>query len=345
MELGIGVGYWGLGVTKDDQLAIAKGAEELGYDTVWVAEAYGSDAVSVLGHMSAITERIGLGSAILQIPARSAAMTAMSAATLDQLSGGRFTLGLGASGPQVSEGWHGVRFAKQLARTRDYVAVVRMALARERVEYAGETLTLPLPDGPGRSLKLTISTHEGRRIPIVLAAMGPKNVALAGEIADGWLPTFFSPEHVAALREPLAEGARRAGRDPAEVKILPQVGVAIHDDLDEARDIMRWIMALYIGGMGSKRKNFYVELVDRYGFGDEARRVQDLYLDGRKEEAMRALPAELIDLTCLCGPADRVKARLDAYREAGVDQLIALPAPVGGTTHFEQMRRLAAIAR
>lgn len=344
MKLGIGVGYWGLGVTKDDQIAIAKGAEELGYDQVWVAEAYGSDVVSVLGYMAAITDRIGLGAAIMQIPARSAAMTAMSAATLDQLSNGRFTLGLGASGPQVSEGWHGVRFGRQLARTRDYVNVVRMALRRERVEYDGETLTLPLPDGPGRSLKLTIKPAQ-EHLPIVLAAMGPKNVALAGEIADGWLPTFFSPEHVAELSEPLKEGARRAGRDPDEVKIIPQVGVAIDDDIDAARDIMRWIMALYIGGMGSKKKNFYVELVDRYGFGDEARRVQELYLDGRKEEAMRALPAELIDKTCVCGPAELVAERLKAYEQAGVDQLIALPAPVNGSTHFEQMQRLAAIAR
>lgn len=344
MKLGIGVGYWGLGVTKDDQIAIAKGAEELGYDQVWVAEAYGSDAVSVLGYMAAVTERIGLGAAIMQIPARSAAMTAMSAATLDQLSNGRFTLGLGASGPQVSEGWHGVRFGRQLDRTRDYVNVVRMALRRQRVEYEGETLTLPLPDGPGRSLKLTIGPAQ-EHLPIVLAAMGPKNVALAGEIADGWLPTFFSPEHVAELSEPLMAGALRAGRNPDEVKIIPQVGVAIDDDIDAARDIMRWIMALYIGGMGSKKKNFYVELVDRYGFGEEARKVQDLYLDGRKEEAMRALPAELIDKTCVCGPAELVAERLKAYEEAGVDQLIALPAPVNGSTHFEQMQRLAAIAR
>ncbi|MDX8150398.1 LLM class F420-dependent oxidoreductase [Patulibacter brassicae] len=343
MEIGIGVGYWGLGVTKDDQLEIARQAEELGFDAVWVAEAYGSDAVSVLGHLAATTSRVKLGSAILQIPGRSAAMTAMSAATLDQLSGGRFVLGLGASGPQVSEGWHGVRFGRQLARTRDYVNVVRMALARERVAYEGETLTLPLPDGPGRSLKLTIAPAQDR-LPIVLAAMGPKNVALAGEIADGWLPTFFSPEHVAELRAPLIEGARKAGRDPSEVAVIPQVAVCVDDDVDAARDTMRFILGLYIGGMGSRKKNFYVELVERYGFGEIAREIQDLYLSGRKDEAEAALPAELIDATCICGPADVVRARLDAFRDAGVDQVLALPTPLPGQKHVEQVRRLAEVA-
>jgi F420-dependent oxidoreductase-like protein len=343
MEIGIGVGYWGLGVTKDDQLEIARQAEELGFDAVWVAEAYGSDAVSVLGHLAATTSRVKLGSAILQIPGRSAAMTAMSAATLDQLSGGRFVLGLGASGPQVSEGWHGVRFGRQLARTRDYVNVVRMALARERVAYEGETLTLPLPDGPGRSLKLTIAPTQ-ERLPIVLAAMGPKNVALAGEIADGWLPTFFSPEHVAELRAPLIEGARKAGRDPSEVAVIPQVAVCVDDDVDAARDTMRFILGLYIGGMGSRKKNFYVELVERYGFGEIAREIQDLYLSGRKDEAEAALPAELIDATCICGPPDVVRARLDAFRAAGVDQVLALPTPLPGQKHVDQVRRLAEVA-
>lgn len=341
MKVGIGVGYWGLGVTKDDQLEIALAAERLGFDAVWVAEAYGSDAVSVLGHLAALTSRVQLGSAVLQIPARSAAMTAMSAATLDGLSSGRFALGLGASGPQVSEGWHGVRFGRQLARTRDYVSVVRMALARERVAYSGETLELPLPDGPGRALKLTIAPEQ-ERLPIVLAAMGPRNVALAGEIADGWLPTFFSPAHVAELREPLVEGAERAGRDPAEVAILPQVGFCVDDDLDAARDAMRFVLGLYIGGMGSRGRNFYVDLVERYGFGEIARTVQELYLAGRKDEAEAALPAELIDATCLCGPRDVVRRRLAEFERAGVDQLIAIPSPLPGQRHLEQVERLAA---
>ncbi len=340
MKVGIGVGYWGLGVGRDEQLAIARAAEERGFDSVWVAEAYGSDAPTVIATIAAQTERIGLGSAIMQIPARSAAMTAMTAATLDQLSDGRFTLGLGASGPQVSEGWHGVRFGKQLARTRDYVSVVRMALARERVQYEGETLTLPLPDGPGKALKLTIAPAQ-ERLPIVLAAMGPKNVALAGEIADGWLPTFFSPEHVAILREPLDEGARRAGRDPAEVAIMPQVGVCIDDDIDAARDMMRWILALYIGGMGSRKKNFYVDLVERYGYGDEAREVQELYLAGQKTQAAQHLSADLIDATCICGPADHVARRLEDYERAGVAELIVLATPTPGGTQLDQLHRLA----
>src|SRR3954470_15268013 len=203
MKLGVHVGYWGLGLTSQDQIDIIREAERLGYDSVWTAEAYGSDAATILGWIAAQTSKIKIGAAIFQMPARSAAMTAMTAATLDQLSGGRMLLGIGSSGPQVSEGWHGVRFARQLQRTREYVAVVRRALARERVEFHGETLELPLPDGPGKALKLTIAPVQDR-IPIYLAAIGPNNTRLAGEIADGWIPTLFSPEHVAEFR-PLLE--------------------------------------------------------------------------------------------------------------------------------------------
>src|ERR1700678_3655447 len=211
MKLGVHIGYWGLGLTSADQLAIVKEAERLGYDSVWAAEAYGSDAATVLGWLAGQTSTIRLGAGIFQMPARSAAMTAMTAATIDQLSGGRMILGIGSSGPQGAGGWHGQRFAKQLQRTRDYVAVVRMALARERVDFHGETLELPLPDGPGKALKLTISPVQ-QHIPIYLAAIGPKNTALAGEIADGWIPTFFSPENVGEFRELLQEGADRSGR-------------------------------------------------------------------------------------------------------------------------------------
>src|SRR5216110_1422354 len=199
MKLGVHIGYWGLGLTSEDQIAIVQEAERLGYDSVWTAEAYGSDAATILGWIAAQTTKIKIGSAIFQMPARSPAMTAMTAATLDQLSGGRMLLGIGSSGPQVAEGWHGQRFAKQLQRTREYIAVVRMALARERVQFSGETLELPLPDGPGKALKLTISPVQ-ERIPIYIAAIGPKNTALAAEIADGWLPTLFSPEHVGEFR-------------------------------------------------------------------------------------------------------------------------------------------------
>src|SRR5881275_2218841 len=211
MKLGVHVGYWGLGLTSQDQIDIIREAEKLCYDSVWTAEAYGSDAATILGWIAAQTSKIKIGSAIFQMPARSAAMTAMTAATLDQLSQGRMLLGIGSSGPQVSEGWHGVRFAKQLQRTREYIEVVRMALARERVEYHGETIDLPLPDGPGKALKLTIEPVQ-ERIPIYLAAIGPKNTALAGEIADGWLPTLLSPEFLPELRKNLDEGAERSGR-------------------------------------------------------------------------------------------------------------------------------------
>src|SRR3954453_12246699 len=195
MQLGVHIGYWGLGLTAADQLAIVQEAERVGYDSVWTAEAYGSDAATILAWIAGQTSRIKIGSAIFQMPGRSATMTAMTAATLDQLSDGRMLLGLGPSGPQVSEGWHGVRFGRQLQRTREYIEVVRMALGRERVEYHGETIELPLPDGPGKALKLTIAPVQDQ-MPVYLAAIGPKNTALAGEVADGWMPTLLSPEHL-----------------------------------------------------------------------------------------------------------------------------------------------------
>src|ERR671936_2086861 len=211
MRLGLNVGYWGLVLTNQDQLALVREAEAAGFDSVWAAEAYGSDAATVLAWLAAQTERIRLGSAIFQMPARSPAMTAMTAATLDHLSNGRMILGIGTSGPQVAEGWHGQRFAKQLQRTREYVEILRKALARERLEYSGEMYELPLPDGPGKALKLMIAPVQ-ERIPIFIAAIGPRNTALTGEIADGWIPFMFAPEHVDDLIEPLKEGADRAGR-------------------------------------------------------------------------------------------------------------------------------------
>src|ERR671937_1383468 len=256
MKLGVHVGYWGLGLTAEEQLGIVQEAERLGYDSVWTAEAYGSDAATVLAWLAAGTSRIKLGSAIFQMPARSPAMTAMTAATIDLLSGGRMLLGLGTSGPQVAEGWHGQRFARQLQRTREYVEVVRLALRRERLEFRGETLELPLPDGPGKALKLRIAPVQ-ERIPIYLAAIGPRNVTLAGEIADGWLPAFFSPEHVAGFRPLLEEGAARAGRSLDGFDIAPTVNALVSDDLEAARDVMRPVLALYVGGMGSRERNFY----------------------------------------------------------------------------------------
>src|SRR5918999_487571 len=295
MRLGVNLGYWGLGLTAADQLALALEAEAAGYDSLWTAEAYGSDAATPLAWFAAQTERIKLGAAILQMPGRSPAMTAMTAVTLDHLSNGRFLLGLGTSGPQVAEGWHGQRFGKQLARTREYVEIVRKALARERLVYEGETYTLPLPDGPGKALKLMLTPVQ-ERMPIYIAAIGPKNTQLVGEIADG---------------------------------------------VDRARDAMRPFVALYVGGMGSREKNFYNRLVQRYGFEDAAREIQDLYLDGKKEEAAAAIPPELIDLVSLAGPRDRVRDRLEVYREAGVGTLIVSPMEFDPGRRRQTIRDLA----
>ena len=343
MKLGVHIGYWGLGLSSDDQRAIVKEAERLGYDSVWAAEAYGSDAATVLGWLAGLTSTIKLGSAIFQMPARTPAMTAMTAATIDQLSGGRMLLGIGSSGPQVAEGWHGQRFGRQLKRTREYVAVVRKALARERLEYDGETITLPLPDGPGKALKLTIAAVQ-ERIPIYLAAIGPNNTRLAGEIADGWIPTLFSPEHVAQSRALLEEGAARAGRSLEGFDIAPTVYVSITDDVAAGRDLVRPLVALYVGGMGSREQNFYNALVQRYGFEEEARDVQELYLAGKRDEAAARLSDALLDTVALCGPAEHVRDRLAVYREAGVGTLGVSPLAFTREERLGQLRRLVELA-
>jgi F420-dependent oxidoreductase-like protein len=340
MKLGISVGYWGLGLTAGQQIELVKEAEAAGFDSVWAAEAYGSDAATVLAWIAAQTEKIKLGSAIFQMPARSPAMTAMTAATLDQISDGRVILGLGSSGPQVAEGWHGQRFPKQLQRTREYVEILRKALARERLEYDGEIYTLPLPDGPGKALKLTIAPVQDQ-IPIYIAAIGPKNTQLAGEIADGWIPLFFSPEHVSDAKALLEEGAGRSGRSLDDFQISPSVQVRIDDDVDAARDAMRPFLALYVGGMGSREKNFYNALVRRYGFEDAAEEVQNLYLEGKKEEAAAALPDELIDSTTLVGPRDKIAERLQVYREAGVGTLMVTPVAFDPDERKTMVRELA----
>jgi len=326
MKLGVHIGYWGLGLTSEDQLNIVQEAERLGYDSVWAAEAYGSDTATVLGWLAGQTSKIRLGSGIFQMPGRSAAMTAMTAATIDQLSNGRMILGIGSSGPQVAEGWHGQRFGKQLQRTREYVAVVRM-----------------LPEGPGKALKLTISTVQDR-IPIYLAAIGPKNTALAGEIADGWIPTLFSPEHVSELRPLLEEGAARSGKSLDDFDMAPTVQVFVTDDLQAARDGMRPFIALYVGGMGSRKQNFYNQLVCRYGFEAEAAVIQDLYLEGKREEAMAAIPDALIDSVSLCGPPDVVRERLEIYRDAGVGTLGVTPIAFTAEERLTQLRLIAELA-
>jgi F420-dependent oxidoreductase-like protein len=345
VKLGLHIGYWGLGLTAPQQLELVLEAERLGYDSVWTAEAYGSDAATILAWLAQATTKIKLGSAIFQMPGRSAAMTAMTAATIDQLSDGRMLLGIGSSGPQVAEGWHGQRFARQLQRTREYVAVVRMALARERVAFDGETLQLPLPDGPGKALKLTITPVQ-ERIPIYIAAIGPKNTTLAAEISDGWLPTLFSPEHVGEFRPLLEEGFARAGGGKGfdDFDIVPTVTAMVSEDRESARDAMRHYVALYVGGMGSRKQNFYNALVQRYGYEDAAREVQDLYLEGRKDEAAAALPGELIDTLCLVGPRDFVRERLAVYRDAGVGTLMISPMAWNFEDRLAQLRAVAELA-
>ena len=337
MKLGVHLGYWGLGLTADDQKEIVQEAERLDFDSVWTAEAYGSDAATILGWLAAVTTKIKLGSAIFQMPGRSPAMTAMTAATLDQLSGGRMLLGIGSSGPQVAEGWHGQRFAKQIQRTREYVTVVRKALARERLEFHGETIDLPLPDGLGKALKLTISPVQDE-IPIFLAAIGPNNTKLAGEVADGWLPMMFSPEHLDEFMPLLKEGADRSGRSLDGFRIAPSVNFLVSDDEAAARDAMRPFLALYVGGMGAREKNFYNDLACRYGYEENAKKVQDLYLDGKKDEAAATLSDDFIDLVSLVGRKEKVRDKMQVFREAGIDTLGVTPLAFDKESRLEQLR-------
>ncbi|MEV6815708.1 LLM class F420-dependent oxidoreductase [Micromonospora sp. NPDC051296] len=320
MRLGLSLGYQTAWSTPADHLALAQEADRLGYSVVWAAEAYGSDSPSMLAWMAGQTERIDIGSAVMQIPGRTPAMTAMTAATLDALSGGRFRLGLGVSGPQVSEGWHGVRFGKPLARTREYVDIVKLAVARKEVAYDGEFHTLPLPDGPGKALRLGF--HPPREhIPIYLAAVGPKNLELAGEIADGWLAVFYTPEFAEEQLAAVRAGRAKAGKELAGFDVVPSVPVVVGDDIESCAALVRWYAALYVGGMGSRQQNFYNQLATRMGYGDAAREVQDLYLAKRQRDAAAAVPMEFIDRTSLLGPKERIAERMRQFAEAGVTTL------------------------
>jgi F420-dependent oxidoreductase-like protein len=327
MKLGLSIGYYGTAIADDFSLIDL--VEGLGYDSVWTAEAYGSDALTPLAWIAARTERIRVGSAVFQIPARTPAMTAMTAATIDQMSGGRFLLGLGVSGPQVVEGWHGRPFGKPLGVTREYIAIVRSMLARdEPVTFAGEFFELPYggadATGLGKPLKMMIGPRNPE-LPIYLAAIGPRNVALAAEVADGWLPVFFSPERSADTYGALLEEGFGASRDPSKAAtfdIAPTVSALVTDDLDRARLQMKPQIALYVGGMGARGRNFYNDLAARYGYEEAATTIQDLYLDGKKMEATMAVPDGLVDEVCLIGDEQRIADRLAAWREAGVGTLI-----------------------
>jgi F420-dependent oxidoreductase-like protein len=325
MKLGFMIGYWGAGPPLNAPELLAE-AEQLGYDSAWTAEAYGSDALTPLAWYGAQTSHIKLGTSICQIAARTPTAMAMAAITLDHLTGGRFILGLGASGPQVVEGWYGQPYPKPLARTREYVEIIRQVLARkEPVEFAGEHYTLPYPGGAGLGKPVKSITHPLREdLPIYLAAEGPKNVALSAEIADGWLAIYFSPRVDSFYRDALAEGFARSGarRTADDFEVAATVPVIIHDDVEEAAGFLRPVLALYIGGMGAREVNFHANVFGRMGYEAEAREIQDLYLQGKKEEAAALVPMSLIEETALIGPKEKIRDDLEQWRESCVTTML-----------------------
>jgi F420-dependent oxidoreductase-like protein len=333
VRLGFYMGYAPPGTSPLEPIALAQEAERLGYDSAWAAEAWGTDCVTVLAWLGATTTKIKLGSAIMQIPARTPANTAMTAATLDLLSGGRFLLGLGTSGPQVAEGWHGQEWGKPLLKTREYVAIVRAVLRRELLEHHGEHYDIPLRDGSGLGKPLKLMARPLRaEIPIYLAAISPKAVEQACKIGDGWLPIFWSPERA---REVFARALEQVqpGFD-----VSPTAPALLLDDVQAGRDALKPYYALYVGGMGSRGKNFYNDLFARYGFEAEARTIQDLYLDGRKRDAAAAVPDAFVDEVALVGPKERLAERIAAWRESGATSLLV------STPQVEALRAIAEIA-
>ena len=323
MRLALNLNYSGASVALDIDKVLE--AERLGYTSVWTAEAYGSDAVTPAAWIAARTTRIDVGTGIMQIPARTPAMTAMTAMTLDALSGGRFRLGLGVSGPQVAEGWHGQPFGKPLVKTREYVDIVRAILKREKpVEFRGEYYQIPYAgaDATGLGKPLKSILHGRATLPIYLAAVGPKNVALAAEIADGWIPVFFSPRRSAMFREWLEEGFKRGGRSRERFDVMPMVPVVIGADAAACRAVVKPRIALYVGGMGARGRNFYNDIARRYGYDAAAKTIQDLYLAGKKPEAEAAVPDDLVDEVALCGPRERIRERLAEWKTSGVTTLM-----------------------
>jgi F420-dependent oxidoreductase-like protein len=326
MRLALTLNYSGAAMALDMTKILE--AERLGYTSVWSAEAYGSDAVTPAAWIAGRTETIHVGTAIMQIPARTPAMTAMTAMTLDALSGGRFRLGLGVSGPQVVEGWHGQAFGKPLAKTREYVEIVRAILRREKpLEFRGEYYQIPYAgaDATGLGKPLRSILHGRAGLPIYLAAVGPRNVALAAEIADGWIPVFFSARRMAMFRGWLDEGFRagRRGADAArDFDVMPMVPVVVGDDVEACRAAVKPRLALYVGGMGARGRNFYNDIARRYGYEEAAKRIQDLYLSGRKDEAAAAVPDALVDEVALCGPRERIREQLIEWTSSGVTTIM-----------------------
>jgi F420-dependent oxidoreductase-like protein len=336
VKVGINVPYTDH-IARDMVVAYVQEADRLGYDTVWVAEAYGWDAFTMLTQLACATRRIQLGTGIVNVFSRSPALIAQSAASLDSISGGRFKLGLGTSGHQVISGWHGVPFERGVRRMRETVDIVRMVLRRERVRYEGEIFKL--------DMGLKLITHPIRdTIPIYLATLTPTGIALAGEVADGWMPVFFSPEHWrTTLRPQLEKGAARAERPLSEVSVCVFQPVVVTDDRQAGRDATRPHLALYVGGMGSRERNYYNQLFRRYGFEQQAKRIQDLYLDRRKDEAIAAVTDEMVDLVTIIGPPEECKERLGELEKAGVDEL-ALAITVPGNDPSETLAALEAMA-
>ncbi|MBV8196157.1 MAG: LLM class F420-dependent oxidoreductase [Candidatus Dormibacteraeota bacterium] len=325
MKLGLSLGYWGSGPPAD-AAALLLEAERLGFDSAWTSEAYGSDALTPLAWWGSNTRTIRLGTAICQISARAPAATAMAALTLDHLSGGRFVLGLGVSGPQVVEGWYGQPFAKPLARTREYVAIVRQVLRRDApLTNEGPHYPLPFPQGTGLAKPLKSIVYPLRAaLPIIMGAEGPKNVALAAEIADGWFPFLFSPQHMGAFGASLEEGFARPGarRSASDFEVIATTPVIIDNDVDRAAQALKPMLALYIGGMGAREANFHFDVFVRMGFDAEARRVQQLYLDGQRREAVNAVPTKLVEQIALIGPRDKIRDELAAWRDSIATTLV-----------------------
>jgi F420-dependent oxidoreductase-like protein len=345
LKLGVNLGYWGIGPAGDEALEAVLAAERLGYESVWVAESYGSDVVSVLAWLAGQTTTINLGAAILQVPARPPAAAAMAGATIDKLSGGRFLFGFGPSGPQVSEGWYGVPYAKPWGRTREYIEVVREIIAREGpVEHHGEHYDLPLPGGEGKALKLNF--HPLRNsIPVFIGAIGRKSVQMTAEVADGWIPIFFSVDHFQeSWGEHLEAGFAAAGRTRADLEVSPSLSCAIDGDLEAARNLVKAGLLLYLGGMGSRKTNFYVDLAHRFGFGDVADEIQRLFQAGDRGGAFEAIPDELVHTTSLVGTEAEVAERVKRFAAAGVDRLIVSPAHVERDQQLHTLQRLAAMA-
>jgi F420-dependent oxidoreductase-like protein len=330
MKLGLNTGYWAGGPPAGVTEAIAE-AERLGFDSLWTAEAYGSDVLTPLAWWGAQTSKLRLGTAIMQMSARTPAAAAMAAMTMDHLSGGRFMLGLGVSGPQVVEGWYGQPFAKPLARTREYIEILRRIWAREGpVTFEGEHYRLPLPDGTGLGKPLKSSIHPLRNdIPIFLGAEGPKNIALAAEVCDGWLALFFSPHHEGFYRDALAEGFAREGarRSAEDFEVVATVPVVIDDDVERAADALRPMYALYFGGMGARNRNFHADVARRMGYEAEVEKITDLYLEKRKDEAAAAVPTALVEKLALIGPEDKIRDDVAAWRESLVTTMLVAGDP------------------